>query len=835
MSVMNSHRKSNTVIALALVVLGLMAAPGLKAETVTEGFDNITSVSTLPAGWDYSGGASTITMDRDTYKTSRPSVCVAGTNTSNYLITPMLQGDFNFWIRNYTKNYQATITAYACTYSDGELTLGAQLDTRTLSKTSSTPAWEKVTFNSPSATRVALLMERCYFDDFTYTEAEASGDPQLTVTDFPSGSTYNFGGQPVPQGTEKTFTLLNTGGAPLTVSSITVTGDYTITAGGDITSIAPSASAAVTVATPANDTTGELTIVSDDPDSPYTINLSSTYKEPAPVMVLDVTNVAFGKVTEDASREITVANSGDALLTVNIAVTGQDFTVTPASLTVEAGGSENFTVTYSYDAEAYGGHTALVTVTPNVGDPVEITVSAEVEDPFVWREDFEEGEIPAYWSTTGWTVTKSNYGNNGTYMAFAGTSNTSTSADYVLITPRLSATAGQQLRFEVGGGTDAMDVLHVEYSHDMTSWTPVEGSPITSAGVKTFTAPEDGYYYLKFNGKYGSVDNFEGFRLALKEHDISISGENIPAKGNQYALYTASVTVKEMMGKDETAVAVLVIDGEDVVTSEPQPIAANSEYTFLLSFRPQEPMEGVEAKICVNYADDEIVTSPVTLTIAQAPVLSENDDFDLDYGTVPSLLLDYTAVNGWNTISLPFVPDQDNLTAIFGRDYEIYELKEYDAADGSIKFRTPTMLVAGYPYIVKARNVPAGSEGVILEDVRIEALSGRSDANKGVEFFATFTPVQDEVYGIAQENGQLEALKSADTIGAYHGYITLDSSIHTVPMVKFYDSDGILTGIVSIEDLNASQGIVYDLNGYRVMKPTTPGIYIIDGKKTIVR
>ena len=828
------------------------------ADTVTEGFDNATSnLTTLPEGWNTVKSSNSLSIENEYYKTKKPSIAAAFVNTTNYLITPALQGEFSFWLRNQTKNYQAEVTAYACTYTEGSdggsLQLGEQLGHQQLTKTSgNTPTWTNVKFNSASATRVALLISRAYFDDFTYTPATLSEGPSLVVADFENGADFDFG--TVKEGTEKTFSLINQGTASLQIISISVSGDFLITSG-ELTTIEAGGKGDVTVATPSTNSSGTLRIESNDPDSPYLINLTSTYKEAFPVMTVTPAKIDFEKVMEDATATITISNSGDALLKATIAISegsavdASEFSVSESSVEVEPGESKEVTLTFHYNTDYFGIHSATVTVTPNHGDPATVTATAFVKDPDLWEEDFEGGEMPQGWTTTGWTVTKDFFGSNGTYMAFAGI----TSSPYELVTPRLYAAEGQVLEFEVGGGIDSSDKLTVEYSHDQNEWTPIEGSPLSSVGTTTFTAPEEGYYYLRFKGRYGAVDNFSGFRLALKERDMAITAHSIPAEGHQYVAYTATATVQEMMGNAESATAVLYLDGVEMAREEAE-IEAGATHTFTLTFTPEEGFEGAQAFIEVTFAETEsLKTEPVTVTIAEAPVWDENEVSSLGEGTIPAVVFNYTPTAGWNTISVPFALDDAYLSQIFGESYAIFELKEY--ADGVITFREALNMggkyAPGYPYVVYVGSLAStpGEEGpeedavdndtdsqssLILKNVKIEQTEPKYEEKGGVKFSANFAAREaaegEDVYEIEPVRHGLQA---AESLKGFRGYVTLDPSITTLPAVRFVDGAGVETGIGLVESDRIYPKGIFNLNGQRVSEPLSPGIYIIDGRKTV--
>lgn len=836
------------ILKAAAVAVGVlfMLPQSAKADEVTVGFDdfkigygeNWAPVLTLPDDWYYTLVDNV--YESSTYgHTAKPSIAVNGVNTNSYIITPKLEGEFSFWLRNYSKNYQANVVAYECTYEDGNLNIGTKIDEKTLVKVSS-PSFEKVTFTANVPTRVALLISRGCFDDFTYTPARAIEGASLMVSGYDRDSECDLGA--VYAGTEHKFVLSNPGTATLNVSSVTVSSPYEIKSGADIKTVEPSQSVEVIVATPAQDAEGELRIVSDDPNGDYVIKLKSQNKVPKAQITLDKTSLDFGTAKDDASIDVKVTNSGDATLTATIASSDGRFEVNPSSLTVEPGKSEIFTVSFKYDKDDFGVHEALITIESNAGDPITLQASVEVPDPNVWSEDFEGGKLPQGWSTTGWTVTKlSRYsGGNETYMAYAGTS----SSTIVLITPRLQASKGQKLSFFVGSNTDGTDKLYVEYSHDMQDWKPIEGAPLTSGGEYSFTAPEDGYYYLKFNGKYGAVDNFYGFKLALKEHDLSFQSENIPAEGHQYVEYTANVTVTEMMGNDEEISAYLYF-GDEVMAEKQLTLSAGESEKISLSFVPQKGYSSAQAKVIVKYGQDEqLASGTVTVNIAEAAVWDEESDNELTAGTYQALVFKYKAKKGWNTIATPFALTKEYLNKIFGESYTVYELNDH--ANGIIKFKETTNYYSGYPYVVYVKDQVSddepesyseeGETSIILTNVKVDQPNPQYDERKGVKVISNFshkTAGADEmIYAL---NPEEKSLVPTETVKAFRAYVTLDPTVTTIPQVRFYDGNGVETGIGTVwNDASLPTGI-FNMQGQPVKQPLQPGLYIIDGKKVLVK
>lgn len=607
-------RKFYFVFALMFM---LMNVTQMKAEAgdYTVDFNGLTA---LPEGWEavettvgFSYGAGTYEISSD-YARSGKGLFTYQTSYAGYIVTAPVTGDISFYVR-------ARATRKACgvkvfKYDDGvgeEITAAA----RSYTSSNTSTSWQQVTFTLEEGTRLAFQLCNAAIDDFVGEAYVASEEAELKVTDFASGDTFDFGH--VAAGTTKTFTLNNRGLSELEITSVSVTGNYTITEGAEPMTIAAQSSATVTVATPAADATGALTIVSNDANSPYVINLTSTYKAPAPVMELDMTTVSFGKVTADAEQVITVSNTGDAELTATIASDNADFTVAPASLTVAAGETATFTVTYVYDAEAYGPHAATVTVTPNAGEAQTIAVTAIVQDPNVWTENFEGNALPEGWEADNYWSFSDGVA-HGKY-AYGSTK-------YYLTTPALSVVAGDELTFNYKRSYDKMII---EYQKDGGAWTQLYADPsyVSDSDWQTYTISglEAGSYRFRFvNGDY-DLDNFEGFKLNLNAPVMEVT----PAEAADFGKVTASASKTYTVANTGTGeMTVNITSDKSEFTVEPATLTVSDEpQTFTVTFNYTEGNYGnFGATITVTPTYNE--TAAVTIeasAIAKDPNVWEED------------------------------------------------------------------------------------------------------------------------------------------------------------------------------------------------------------------
>jgi len=210
----------------------------------------------------------------------------------------------------------------------------------------------------------------------TLTDNDAFGHPQtvsLTGTGLLSQAVLSpinisFGGQVVGATSNlQTVTLSNPGNAPLAISAITITGDFSQTNSCG-NSLAASASCTINVTFRPNlagTRQGTLALTDNASGNPQSVSLTGTGL--APQAALSPASVSFGGQavgTTTPSQAVTLSNAGGAPLTISaISITGDFSQMNSCGTTLAAGG--NCTITVTFRPNAAGSRQGILTVTDN--------------------------------------------------------------------------------------------------------------------------------------------------------------------------------------------------------------------------------------------------------------------------------------------------------------------------------------------------------------------------------------------------------------------------------------------------------------------------------------
>lgn len=843
----------------------------------TENFNSLTTNGEIPAYWDNSEGSTTTATNKWSYNTSygtgHEGKCVRFDSYNNY------SGNTNFLKTrpfSFTEGQPMKLTFWYKNPAGGDFSVyistdgGATYPTELATGLTGKSDWTEKEIDIPASVygdNVVIVFKgtsnygsgdaRIYLDDVTVSEKL---DYAMSITgDDVNENTIAFGTVKNTT-TTKTFTIKNDGGNALTGVSV-VSSDaevFTVSDIGFDIAVGETKDITVTFVKGVDgDYSETITVSQADVATPLTLTVTGTYVSPTPAtmdVTLDATavgeTVAFGKVGRATTKTFTVANAGETTLSATIAKSGTNadcFTLSANSIEVSGGASETFTITF--DAEEYDVE-KTATITMTAGElSKQFTVTGTRGD--FWIEDFEGGSMSTGWVATNWTVgTNASY-DNTTYMALAPSSSTTGT----LVTPRLLANKDDILRWDAYFQW-ADEELTIEYSNDdKQTWTTVGTVYGTETGEKgsgrvwyhknlSFTAPADGYYYLRFTARYSNgVDNFEGFKLAMKEHDVSITSQNIRSTFNQYGTYDVSVTVQELLGKEETLTAKFFIGDTQYGESVTETVEANGTKTFTISVTLEDIISG-DAYFTITNENIDLKSEKVAVITKAAIVLDETTETDLsDISTSAYqdvVCLKYTAKQGWNTICVPFKLTSTELTAIFGEGYKAYEFK--GNINGELKFSVPSIFVAGYPYIIHSTN-PAtfDDKGYVMKVLQLTTTTAKYDGSETTgKFQGTFAPIaapgMEGKYGVVPSTGRIQKGGANASLKGYRAYFELPADATASEYtLTFYNEDGTVTSIKGLDILDSENGDIYDLSGRKINKLNKAGVYIQNGKKIVVK
>ena len=213
----------------------------------------------------------------------------------------------------------------------------------------------------------------------------------------------------------------------------------------------------------------------------------------------------------------------------------------------------------------------------------------------------------------------------------------------------------------------------------------------------------------------------------------------------------------------------------------------------------------------------------------------------------------------WNSLYVPFGIE---VTEALLQDYEVAYMNNmhtYDTDDdGSIdqmemeiiKIKNGT-LKANYPYFIRAKNTEAMDMNLVIENALVDSAVGRTVSCQSVRSIFELRGIYEQMrqvdfaemygthYAISTEGGWWRT----EGLNPFRAYLTIIPRSGTPVNAPAMRSIGITvggeentTGVTEVKTENGEgKTEIYDLQGRRINEITESGIYIIDGKKVIVK
>ena len=197
-----------------------------------------------------------------------------------------------------------------------------------------------------------------------------------------SPTSYNFGSIVDGQTKSESFTISNTGTAPLTISQLSATGSAFSTSGLTLpTTIAAGGTAtfsALFAPTTAGSLTGSVSITSNAPNSPNAVALSGTGTAATVTLSASPANLSFTgiNVGSSSSQNVTITNNGNASATISqVAVSAKDFSASGITTPTTLGAGQSAVMHVAFSPTASESVTGNITVSSSQGSSAVVTVT----------------------------------------------------------------------------------------------------------------------------------------------------------------------------------------------------------------------------------------------------------------------------------------------------------------------------------------------------------------------------------------------------------------------------------------------------------------------------
>lgn len=265
-----------------------------------------------------------------------------------------------------------------------------------------------------------------------------------------------------------------------------------------------------------------------------------------------------------------------------------------------------------------------------------------------------------------------------------------------------------------------------------------------------------------------------------------------------------------------------------------------------------------------NVAHCSGTTKDLNTYVCESLVIEDGSPFGAMYGfTAKNISYDrkfaQTGENYFSTMCLPFSLDKDNT-----KIHKLLSFTRHDSSNNLMVFDEASKIEANVPYVISVANeqpfidlqginadIPATSPRIIWEKIPDAADNATKERAKNCRLCGTYETRTDitsnstqTVYGFS--SGKFVKVEEGCTFNPFRAYITItDNNNPTLSKeMKLATSDGVV-GIKNMKKDNAqSATTVYTTEGTLMSKGNTykeatekltEGIYIINGKKTIIR
>lgn len=372
---------------------------------------------------------------------------------------------------------------------------------------------------------------------------------------------------------------------------------------------------------------------------------------------------------------------------------------------------------------------------------------------------------------------------------------------------------------------------------------------------------------------------------------VVVSGVNIPKGGEAcisvglnndkaYTAFSMKLTLPEGISYVSVAKGARMTDSHGLsgngstgmitcLSTSNEVFTGTSGELFTINISADEALE-VGTKIQATLTEVNFSTTSAEETLESVTfdiTIDEPDDGYIKFNEMATTLPTYTAggkgnvrmtrsikANQWSTIVLPFTLTKAKAEAAFGSDVKLAEFAGFEVDYGddeenvvplgiTMNFNGYTMtakkpMTGGKPFLIKTTSDITGFEA---EDVTlfnaVNDVVRTDEYETSGKFTGSFVKTVVPADGLFISNSKFYYSTGITNIKAFRGWFELDAVLNRETdfgVKMFVLIDGEETEVADIPTSKAN-GHYYDLSGRRISKPQQRGLYIVDGKKVIVK
>lgn len=332
-----------------------------------------------------------------------------------------------------------------------------------------------------------------------------------------------------------------------------------------------------------------------------------------------------------------------------------------------------------------------------------------------------------------------------------------------------------------------------------------EGNLLYFSNCNTFALPQSVVNKLAESGK----------SMVLKVAQADGTDVTLPAA--DATKYTLKVYRADALTTDKCAT--VYTDGTEATL----PTIKNNELVYIASTNATVPTTLTEQTNYVNAADNT----------AYKLVLTDKQDFYAP-SAFTAQTVTYSRANtaGYNSVCLPFAIS----AADFGSEARLEQFTSTDGQSVSLTSTTDEN-AAGQPCFVYCPETQTEwtltKQNAHIVAEPIEA----SDGNAVLHGSFTNAAIGAGQYKLTADGTAFGVTTDKGKVTAFRTYLTPATTAGAAALLQVLHDGAEVTGVnTAVQPASVNQpAAVYDLTGRRVQRITRPGIYIVNGKKTVVR